>query len=31
MAEFDANANAALTLTGYERIKDMSYRFYTKK
>ena len=35
MAELDTNANTnantALKLTGYERIKDTSHRFYTKK
>ena len=30
MAEVDANANAALKLTGYERIKDTSHRFIPK-
>ena len=31
MAEVDDNANAELKLTGYERIKDTSHRFCTKK
>ncbi len=31
MAGVDANANTALKLTGYERIKDTSHRFYIKK